>query len=95
VYRDGRIIYVNPVIAATLGHPSPEELLGRPILDFVHPDDARLVARRFPKPRPAGTPARVQEIRFLRRDGRAVVADVSPIGIEFDGAPAIAIWPAT
>ncbi len=91
VYRNGRIVYVNPVIASALGHASPRDLVGRAILDLVHPDDAGLIALRAPRTRPAGGSARVGEIRFLRRDGGVVIAEVSPMRIDFDGAPAIAI----
>jgi signal transduction histidine kinase len=76
---------VNPVIA-----PRSGILAGgarRPILDFVH----RIRGDWSPGVSAAPGGLYVQEIRFLRRDGRVVVADVSPIGIEFDGAPAIAI----
>jgi PAS domain S-box-containing protein len=35
---DGRLRTVNPAFERTLGY-SPEEMLSRPFLDFVHPDD--------------------------------------------------------
>jgi PAS domain S-box-containing protein len=35
---DGRFIRVNPAVVRTLGY-SEEELVSRPVLDFVHPDD--------------------------------------------------------
>jgi PAS domain S-box-containing protein len=42
--RDGRIRYASPSWTAELGH-RPEQLLGRTILDLLHPDDhARVVA---------------------------------------------------
>lgn len=91
VIRDGRIVYVNPVIASTLGYTSADDLVGRPIHDFIHPDDAGMVARRGRRIREGAGPARIQEMRFLRRDGGVVIAEVSPMSIEFDGAFAIAI----
>jgi PAS domain S-box-containing protein len=35
---DGNVVRVNPAVVRTLGYPE-EELLSRPFLDFVHPDD--------------------------------------------------------
>ncbi len=35
---DHKIVYANAAAVQLLGHASPEELCGRPYLDFVHPD---------------------------------------------------------
>jgi len=37
---DGTLRQVNPAAAAALGH-APEDLVGRPLTEFMHPDDAR------------------------------------------------------
>jgi diguanylate cyclase len=41
---DGRFKSVNPAFERTLGY-RPEELVGRPFLDFVHPDDVEKTER--------------------------------------------------
>ena len=41
---DGCFKRVNPAFERTLGY-APEELVGRPFLDFVHPDDRELTER--------------------------------------------------
>lgn len=41
---DGRFKRVNPAFERSLGY-KPEELVGRPFLDFVHPDDRELTER--------------------------------------------------
>jgi PAS domain S-box-containing protein/putative nucleotidyltransferase with HDIG domain len=38
---DGTILYVSPACETILGY-IPEELIGRPSLDFIHPDDRHL-----------------------------------------------------
>ncbi|MEV6305688.1 diguanylate cyclase [Actinoplanes sp. NPDC051861] len=40
---DGEITYASPAAGAMIGH-SPERLVGRPIAEFIHPDDAGAVA---------------------------------------------------
>jgi len=36
--EDGRVTYVSPVVEQITGY-SPAEVVGRPIVDFIHPDD--------------------------------------------------------
>ena len=39
--EDGRVTYVSPVVEQIAGY-SPAEVVGRPIVDFIHPDDLPL-----------------------------------------------------
>lgn len=43
---DGNFLYVSPACRTLLGY-APEELIGQPVLPFVHPDDARLMVELF------------------------------------------------
>ena len=43
---DGRIHYASPASARLLGY-RPDELIGRTLTDFVHPDDAAIVSAAF------------------------------------------------
>jgi PAS domain S-box-containing protein len=64
---DGKFIRVNPAVVRTLGY-SEEELVSRPFLDFVHPDD--LQASTEVVERLAGGEEIVQfENRTMCRDG--------------------------
>lgn len=45
---DGYFQRVNPAFARTLGY-SVEELLSRPFVDFVHPDDVKMTVRELEK----------------------------------------------
>ncbi|WP_342115331.1 diguanylate cyclase domain-containing protein [Pseudoduganella sp. OTU4001] len=67
VEEDGRIAFVNPACHAIFDY-KPEEMIGRYVLEFIHPDDkARTVAEmghvRDGKPRLGF------ENRYLRKDG--------------------------
>jgi PAS domain S-box-containing protein len=70
VIDTGRVIrYLSPAVEAVLGH-RPEEVIGRSLWDFIHPEDAAaLDARMMSRLRGEGDPARFTEIRAFHRDG--------------------------
>ncbi len=38
IHQDGKIVFVNPAAVALLGAAGESDLVGRPVLDIVHPD---------------------------------------------------------
>ena len=91
VQRDGTCVYANGAAAAMLGYDAPAQMIGRPIMDFVHPDDREWVRARQRDVAQHGqnTPG---EARMLRRDGRAVLTEANGVRIEFDGAPSNVVF---
>lgn len=46
IQRDGRFAFVNSALLRLLGAAAPDQILGRPVLDFVHPESrARALER--------------------------------------------------
>ncbi len=43
----GRFAYLNDAAARTLGYRNAEQLIGKPYLDFVHPEDRKRVRRAY------------------------------------------------
>jgi PAS domain S-box-containing protein len=64
---DGYLKRVNPAWEAVFGYPT-DELLARPFLELVHPDERETVEKQFDSLR-QGTDARSFEIRCACRDG--------------------------
>ena len=82
-----RCLYGNPQLAALLGEPSTEALLGRRYADYTTPDQAAQVEGRHARSRP-GVNDRY-EVRLRRRDGREIQVDVSTSAVAGeDGRPA-------
>jgi diguanylate cyclase (GGDEF)-like protein/PAS domain S-box-containing protein len=70
-YRaDGVYLYVSPASIAMLGF-TPDELIGRRLGDFVHPDDAAAVEQCFNARRAAGETGTVA-FRFRKRNEQYV-----------------------
>jgi diguanylate cyclase (GGDEF)-like protein/PAS domain S-box-containing protein len=67
VEEGGRIVFVNPACRAIFGY-APEEMIGRVILEFIHPEDKeRTVAEMGHVLN--GRPVYGFENRYLRKDG--------------------------
>jgi len=64
---DGRIIYLSPSGTALTGYPN-EELIGKFIIDFIHPDDSGIFMREFNESIASGNPLRFF-YRFRKKDG--------------------------
>lgn len=87
VHTDGIIMLANQK-AIELAHGSSlEDLLGKPLLDFVHPDYREFVLERI---RLSGYefPLPPVEEKFLRLDGTAFDAEVQTLPIHFKGRSA-------
>ena len=87
VHRAGKILYVNSAAIQLLGAETPEDLVGTPVIERVHPDYREIVAERVRKENEGQTVPPLEE-RFLRLDGSEV--DVEAVGVPFvfQGQPA-------
>jgi two-component system, cell cycle sensor histidine kinase and response regulator CckA len=65
---DGTITYESPSVTRMLGY-NAAELIGRNVLDFVHPDDVQAARRRLAVALRRNTKTDVFEFRFRHRDG--------------------------
>lgn len=89
VHAGGRIRFVNPAAVAMLGAASPDDLLDRPMMDFVHPDYRGVVAERVRKMLETGGPALLLEEKILRPDGSVLEVEIAGAAVLFQGEPAI------
>jgi len=87
-----KVLYANDAIAKILGY-TPEELVGRPgpHRDLVHPEDRALAAERL-RLRFADDHDPIHyTLRFLRKDGSIVYAEVFGRRIAYQGQPAVIV----
>lgn len=65
---DGTILYMSPSSRRVLGY-SPEELVGRPAFEFVHPEDLARVVKRYEDRIALRAESAPFEFRFRHKDG--------------------------
>lgn len=91
VHRDGRFIYVNPAMVRQLGYDSQVDLAGKEVSAIVHAGDLEAAAERTRAMTATLAPAPPREMRFHRKDGSTVPAEVAAMPIEYQGKPAIVV----
>ena len=65
---DGIVTYVSPSIRSAMGY-EPGEGVGRPVIDFVHPDDRDAALRSMTELRRRPGSRRIEEIRMRNSEG--------------------------
>jgi two-component system cell cycle sensor histidine kinase/response regulator CckA len=91
VHSEGRFVFVNEAGLRLIGAEQPEDIIGKPILDIVHPDYKELArARAFQTPGDEQENPPLEE-RFVRFDGSLVDVEVVSTPITYQGKPAMQV----
>lgn len=87
VHRKGNIAFINPAGVKLFGATRPEQVLGRSLLDFIHPDDVPVVKARMQRVRSGGRAERIEQT-FRRLDGQTVEIEATAISVAYQNSPA-------
>ncbi|MBZ4211665.1 MAG: EAL domain-containing protein [Rhodoferax sp.] len=91
VHRDGKLVYVNPAATAMFGATSAQELVGRPILELVHPEFRQIVLARVKEQGEKGMAVPMMEEKFLKIDGTPIDVEVQSRTIQYQGGVAFQV----
>jgi two-component system cell cycle sensor histidine kinase/response regulator CckA len=91
IHSEGVFRYVNAAGAKLLGATAPSEIIGKPILEIVHPDYREKVLSRVQQNLEEGKQSELREQKLLRLDGQEVDAEVTGIPTTYQGKPAVQI----
>jgi PAS domain S-box-containing protein/putative nucleotidyltransferase with HDIG domain len=83
VHSGGKILLVNTAAMDLLGAKSAEEINGKPMLDFVHPDYRKLVIERTRQQINEGKIVPVMDEKFIRLDGTTIDVEVTAAPIHY------------
>jgi diguanylate cyclase (GGDEF)-like protein/PAS domain S-box-containing protein len=87
VHGDGKWLYINDAGARLLGASNSEELIGKPVMDFVHPDFREIVRSRHSQLE-RGESNTFLEQKLIRLDGQVVDVEVASAPLSYQGKPA-------
>jgi PAS domain S-box-containing protein/putative nucleotidyltransferase with HDIG domain len=84
VHRHGKIIFANPAAVRLLGAKAKEELLNKPMLDFVHADYKQIASERMSATQKERVSQAALEEKFVRLDGKVVDVEVAGTPLLFE-----------
>ncbi|MEG4225158.1 PAS domain S-box protein, partial [Microcoleus sp. N9_B2] len=91
VYIQGKIAYINAAGAKLLGASSPAELIGFPVLNFVHPNYVEKARERMTQVEEENQPIELAEEKLMRLDGQIIDVEVAGIPATYQGSAAAQI----
>lgn len=77
IHSEGKILKANDALIRMLGYDSIEEVIGRPILQFIHHRSQNIVKQRIQKMIQEGVGVGIVEEEFIRKDGSTLFVEVA------------------
>ncbi|MFB2982880.1 PAS domain S-box protein [Microseira sp. BLCC-F43] len=88
IQSGGKFEFVNPAALDLLGATESEQLIGKTVMDFIHPDYREIVKMRMQQLQQNQTVPLLEE-KFLRLDGTIVEVEVAAAPLVYQGRPAV------
>ena len=89
MHSGGRIVFANESALRLFGAKSSDELIGRSVLDLIHPEDRGRALWRTQSMMEQGRGAPVTEMKFLGEGGQIRLLEVQAVPFLYKGQPAI------
>lgn len=85
IQRDGKFVFVNSAGLEILGATSAEQVTGKPVYDFIHPEFREIFKEHIRRLEEEGKQVPLVEEKFLRLDGSTVEVEVTAVPFVFQG----------
>lgn len=89
VHVKGKLVYINPAAVTMMGAQTAGELIGRPIMDLVHPDCKDEARKRLQKALVHSAPMALMQEKLFTLDGRTIDVEIQGAPIQYQGEAAI------
>lgn len=87
VHTEMKVVYINVTGVHLFGATTPEDLIGKHMLDLIHPEDREFVRMRIRQIDSEGTPTPLREYRIIRFDGETIDVEARGTLITYQGKP--------
>ena len=88
VQQDNQVVYVNPKALEMVGATHEEQLLGKHLLDFIHPEEKEVYQERVEGIK-RNEPVNLAEYKIQTQDNKTIFVQATGSRINFNGKPAI------
>ncbi len=88
VHADGQFVFANQAAAGVFGVETPEQVVGKSALGFVHPNDRAAVLRRMEQAY-SGVATPPKELTIIRGDGSYIDVEFTGARVMLAGKPAL------
>ncbi|MFH1196124.1 MAG: PAS domain S-box protein [bacterium] len=88
VHSGGKVIFANNATVNLMRAKDINEIIGLPVMDFVHPDYREAIIERIKKMSSTNQPAPISEEKFIRLDGSEITVEVTAIPFIWNGVQA-------
>jgi len=89
VHSMGVMRFVNREMAELVRVPGPEAVVGRNVLEFMHPDYRGLVKERIRRAMQEGLPMPPAEEKLVASDGTVLYVEIRSVPITYRGEPCV------
>lgn len=89
IYRDRKVVFGNSECLRLMGAHSKTDLIGKSLIEFVHPDFREFVIERMKKVTAKGTILPIAEEKFIILDGSEIDVEVKAMSVIFENKPAV------
>ncbi len=88
IHFDGNLAYVNTALVKLLHASGPEDLVGKPYMQFVHPDYHEIVAERIRRSYEEHQSSTILDEKLITLDGHIINIEAITTSIQYQGKPA-------
>jgi len=91
VLSEGRIVFVNNTAAKLTGLNSPRDMIGKPLLEYVHPDYRKIANEQAWQALEKGSTTLFIEMKWIRNDETVRDVETAVVPLTLSGKPAVQV----
>jgi len=89
IHSNGKIVYINPTAVKMIGGKNEKEVIGRNVMDFIHPDSIPLIKERIQSMLTKQKVAPFVEEKFITLKGEIINTETKAVPFTYKSQPAI------